>query len=108
LENILGHERGEKILFFVSGLIILTYREMLQGVTINPAFQFIPDSSRVKLYIYMVCSKSIEPLVGRNTFIDLEIQNPNPLQSSLFGNAHTSLSTSAIVGNTSGMRLLEW
>jgi hypothetical protein len=56
----------------------------------------------------VVCSKSIEPLVGRNTFIDLEVQNPNPLQSSLLGNAHTSPSTSAIVGNTSGTRLLEW
>jgi hypothetical protein len=56
----------------------------------------------------MVCSKSIEPLVGRNTFIDLEVQNPNPLQSSFLGNAHTSPSASAIVGNTSGKRLLEW
>jgi hypothetical protein len=56
----------------------------------------------------MVCSKSIEPLVGGNTFIDLEIQNSNPLQSSLLGDAHTSPSTSAIVGNTSGTRLLEW
>jgi hypothetical protein len=58
--------------------------------------------------IYVVCSKSIEPLIGRNTFIDLEVQNPNPLQSSLLGNAHTSPSASAIVGNTSGTRLLEW
>jgi hypothetical protein len=58
--------------------------------------------------IYVVCSKSIEPLVGRNTFIDLEVQNPHPLQSSLLGNAHTSPSVSAIVGNTSGTRLLEW
>jgi hypothetical protein len=57
---------------------------------------------------YMVCSKSIKPLAGRNTFIDLEVQNPNPLQISLLGNAHTSPSTSAIVGNTSGTRLLEW
>jgi hypothetical protein len=57
---------------------------------------------------YVVCSKSIEPLVGRNTFIDLEVQNPNPLQSSLLGDAHTSPSASAIVGNTSGTRLLEW
>jgi hypothetical protein len=40
---------------------------------------------------YVVCSKSIEPSVGRNTFIDLEVQNPNPLQSSLLGNAHTLL-----------------
>jgi hypothetical protein len=56
----------------------------------------------------MVCSKSIEPLVSRNTFIDLEVQNPNPLQSSLLGNAHTSPSASAIFGNTSGTRLLEW
>jgi hypothetical protein len=60
------------------------------------------------LVIYIVCSKSIEPLVGRNTFIDLEVQNPNLLQSSLLGNAHTSPSASAIVGNTSGTRLLEW
>jgi hypothetical protein len=57
---------------------------------------------------YVVCSKSIEPLVGRNTFIDLEVQNPNPLQSSLLDNAHTFPSASAIVGNTSGTRLLEW
>jgi hypothetical protein len=57
---------------------------------------------------YVVCSKSIEPLVGRNTFIDLEVQNLNPLQSSLLGNAHNSRSASAIVGNTSGTRLLEW
>jgi hypothetical protein len=57
---------------------------------------------------YVVCSKSIEPLVGRNTFIDLEVQNPNPLQSSLLGNEHTSPSASTFVGNTSGMRLLEW
>jgi hypothetical protein len=56
----------------------------------------------------MVCSKSIEPLVGRNTFIDLEVQNPNPVQSSLRGNADTSPSASAIVRNTSGTRLLEW
>jgi hypothetical protein len=56
----------------------------------------------------MVCSESIEPLVGRNTFIDLEVQNPNPIQSNLLGNAHTSPSASAIVGNTSGTRLLEW
>jgi hypothetical protein len=58
--------------------------------------------------LYVVCSNSIEPLVGRNTFIDLEVQNPNPLQSSLLGNAHTSPSASVIVGNTSGTRLLEW
>jgi hypothetical protein len=57
---------------------------------------------------YVVCSKSTEPLVGRNTFIDLEVQNPNPFQSSLLGNAHTSPNGSAIVGNTSGTRLLEW
>jgi hypothetical protein len=50
----------------------------------------------------MVCSKCIEPLVGRNTFIDLEVQNPNPLQSSLHGYTHTSPSASTIVGNTSG------
>jgi hypothetical protein len=59
------------------------------------------------LPLYVVCSKSIEPLVGRNTFIDLEVQNPNPLQSSLLGNAHTSPSASTIVGNTSGTHLLE-
>jgi hypothetical protein len=33
------------------------------------------------IFTYMVCSKSIEPLVGRNIFIDLEVQNPNPLHS---------------------------
>jgi hypothetical protein len=38
----------------------------------------------------MVCSKGIEPLVDRKTFIDLEAQNPNPLQSNLLGNADTS------------------
>jgi hypothetical protein len=59
-------------------------------------------------HIYVVCSKGIETLVGRKTFIDLEAQNPNPLQSSLLGNANTSPSASAIVGNTSGTRLLEW
>ena len=32
--------------------------------------------------IYEGCSKSIEPLVGRSIFIDLEIQNFNPHQSS--------------------------
>jgi hypothetical protein len=58
--------------------------------------------------IYVVCSQSIEPLVGRNTFIDLEVQNANPLQSNLLGNVHTSPSASTIVGNTSGTRLLEW
>jgi hypothetical protein len=58
--------------------------------------------------IYVVCSKSIEPLVSRNTFIDLEVQHPNPVQSSLLGNAHTSPSASAIVGSTSGTRLLRW
>jgi hypothetical protein len=69
---------------------------------------YIIWSSRIPHNIYMVCSKSIEPLVGRNKFIDLEVQNPNPLQSSLLGNAHTSPIASAIVGNTSGTRLLEW
>jgi hypothetical protein len=58
--------------------------------------------------LYVVCSKSIEPLVGRNAFFDLEVQNPNPLQSSLLGNAYTSPSASTIVGNTSGTRILEW
>jgi hypothetical protein len=41
--------------------------------------------------------KIIEPLVGRNTFIDLEVQNPNPLQSSLLGDAHTSPSASPLL-----------
>jgi hypothetical protein len=45
---------------------------------------------------------------GRQKDIDLEAQNPNPLQSSLLGNARTSPSASAIVGNISGKRLLEW
>jgi hypothetical protein len=44
-----------------------------------------------------VCSKSIEPLVGRNTFIGLEVQNPIPLQSSLLGNAHNSPSASPLL-----------
>jgi hypothetical protein len=64
-------------------------------------------SQEYTLHIHGVL-KNIEPLVGRNTFIDLEVRNPNPLHSSLLGNARTSPSASAIVGNTSGTRLLEW
>ena len=40
--------------------------------------------------MYEGCSKSIEPLVGKSIFIDLEIRNFHPLQSSLLGDAHTS------------------
>ena len=60
------------------------------------------------MYIYEGCSKSIEPLLAKNTFIDLEIRNTNPLQSTLLGNAHTSPSASDILGNTSGTQFLEW
>ena len=41
---------------------------------------------------YGGCSKSIGPLVGKNTIIYLDVWNPNPLQSSLLGDAHTSSS----------------
>ena len=56
---------------------------------------------------YEVCSKSIVPLVGKNTVIHLDVWNPNPLQSSLLGNAHTSSSGPAITGNISGKHLVE-
>lgn len=48
-------------------------------------------------YIYEVCWKNIESLVGKNTFIDLEIRNTNSLQSKLLGNTHTSPSAPDIV-----------
>lgn len=49
-----------------------------------------------------ICSsKSIEPLVGKNTFINLETRNTYPLQNSLLGNAHTSPSAPPIIGNPS-------
>ena len=57
---------------------------------------------------YEGCSKSIETLLAKNTFIDLEMRNTNPLQSRLLENAHTSASAPAIVGNTSGTQFLEW
>jgi hypothetical protein len=74
----------------------------------TPPLSLLLSETEFCTYAYVVCSKSIEPLVGRNTFIDLEVQNPNPLQSSLLGNAHTSPSASAIVGNSSGTCLMEW
>jgi hypothetical protein len=77
------------------------FSQVIVSFCVVVAFFFIP-------VVYMVCSKSIKPLVSRNTHIDLEVQNPNPLQSILLGNAHTSPSASAIVGNTSGTHLLEW
>ena len=58
-------------------------------------------------WIYMVCSKSIEPLVSKNTIIYLDIGNPNPLQCNLLGNANTSSSGPAIAGNISGKLLVE-
>jgi hypothetical protein len=76
--------------------------------SIRPKYVRISVTHKAINYIYVVCSKSIEPLVGRNTFIDYEVQNPNPLLSSLLGNAHTSPTASAIVGNTSGTCLSEW
>ena len=57
--------------------------------------------------IYKGCSKSIGPLVGKNTVIYLAVWNPNPLQSSLLGDAHTSSSGPAIAGNISGKLLVE-
>ena len=56
---------------------------------------------------YEGCSKSIGPLVGKNTIIYLDVWNPNPLQSSLLGDAHTSSSGPAIAGNISGKLLVE-
>jgi hypothetical protein len=56
----------------------------------------------------VVCSKSIEPLVHKNTFIHIEQIYSNLLQNSPLGNAHTYPSGPAIVGNTSGTHLLEW
>jgi hypothetical protein len=58
--------------------------------------------------MYVVCSKSIEPLVRKNTFIHLEQIYSNLVQISPLGNAHTYPSRPALVGNTSGTRLLEW
>jgi hypothetical protein len=52
-------------------------------------------------YTYMVCSKSIGPLVGKNT-IYLDVWNPNSLQSRLLGNAHTSSGGPVIAENISG------
>ena len=56
---------------------------------------------------YEGCSKSIGPLVGKNTIIYLHVWNPNPLQSSLLGDAHTSSTGPAIAGNISGKLLVE-
>ena len=56
---------------------------------------------------YEGCSKSIGPLVGKNTLIYLDVWNPNPLQSSLLGDAHTSSSGPAIAGNISGKLFVE-
>ena len=57
--------------------------------------------------LYVGCTKSIGPLVGKNTIIYFDIWNPNPLQSSLLGNAHISSSSPAIAGNVSGKLLVE-
>jgi hypothetical protein len=41
----------------------VTYTDMLQGITTNPTFQFIPDTSRVKLYFLIwkiFCSSSVK------------------------------------------------
>jgi len=59
------------------------------------------------LHTYEGCSKSIGPLVGKNTIIYLDVWNPNPLQSSILGDAHTSSSGPAIAGNISGKLLVE-
>jgi len=56
---------------------------------------------------YKGCTKSIRPLVGKNTIIYFDVWNTNPLQSSLLGNAHTSSSGPAIAGNISGKLLVE-
>ena len=61
-----------------------------------------PMACCVQCLSYVVCSKSIRPLVGKNTIIYFDVWNPNPLQSSLLGNAHTSSSSPAIAGNISG------
>jgi len=60
-----------------------------------------------KTALYEGCSKSIGPLVGKNTIIYLDVWNPNPLQNSLLGDAHTSSSGPAIAGNISGKLLVE-
>ena len=57
--------------------------------------------------VYVGCTKSIGPLVGKNTIIYFDVWNPNPLQSSLLGNANTSSSGPAIAGNISGKLLVE-
>ena len=58
-------------------------------------------------YKYVGCTKSIGPLVGKNTIIYFDVWNPNPLQSSLLGNAHISSSGPAFAGNISGKLLME-
>ena len=58
-------------------------------------------------FVYVGCTKSIRPLVSKNTIIYFDVWNPNPLQSSLLGNAHTSSSGPAIAGNISGKVLVE-
>ena len=40
------------------------------------------------IHKYVACSISIGPLVGKNTIIYFDVWNPNPLQSSLLGDAH--------------------
>ena len=54
------------------------------------------------LEAYVDCSISIGPLVGKNTIIYFDVWNPNPLQSSLLGNAHNSSSGPDIAANISG------
>jgi len=57
--------------------------------------------------LYVAYSVSIGPLVDKNTIIYFDVWNPNLLQCSLFGNAHTSSSGPAIAGNISGKLLVE-
>ena len=69
---------------------------------------FLPFSVHAQTnIIYVGCTKSIGPLVSKNTIIYFDVWNPNFLQSSLLGNAHTSSSGPAIAGNISGKLLVE-
>ena len=72
----------------------------------EPSFEHQTASNNTAVK-YEGCSKSIGPLVGKNTIIYLDVWNPNPLQSTLLGDAHTSSSGPAIAGNISGKLLVE-
>jgi len=97
------------IIIIIIIIIIILGISFMQGIyTYIPETNHVPREHRVAtILMYEVCSKSIGPLVGKNTIIYLDVWKSNPLQSSLFGNAHTSSSGPAIAGNISGKLLVE-